>query len=374
MDLTATVYSDEASMANGSNGESALSMVTPQIVEEPETGLVPQAQAQSVAGLYGDQRIFVNAPQYHWHVQGAVGVDDEARQHIVALAQRLHQFGHQTEERELELWHRLSNVADVPGVERRLATAQERWESEYNKCIAELSDFVNKEINDFRRSIVVMSDSLSDLRLFNTHHRESVQATSERMERVQNQMTSIRSDLKEQIERAIQDVKTELSTEFKAALDRKVVSLETYVESRVNEVRRETSSTLDQLKETVAAVCESQERMWRAIDGMSKDVQELVQKDAGTEEDEDTEPMPATEEPVLVETSAIAQPTPEKTVPARTFFTIPEEDVVSVKDSVTSGLLAHGSMEGMEAGGSSGQPAAPQFKSWWKFCGWSWGH
>ena len=172
MDLTATVYSDEASMANGSNGESALPMVTPQIVEEPETGLVPQAQAQPVAGLFGDQRIFVNAPQYHWHVQGAVGADDEARQHIVALAQRLHQFGHRTEERELELWHRLSNVADASGVERRLATAQERWESEYNKFIAELSNFVNKEINDFRSSIVVMSESLRDVRVFNTQNRE----------------------------------------------------------------------------------------------------------------------------------------------------------------------------------------------------------
>ena len=218
MDLTATVYSDEASMANGSNGESALPMVTPQIVEEPETGLVPQAQAQPVAGLFGDQRIFVNAPQYHWHVKGAVGADDEARQHIVALAQRLHQFGHRTEERELELWHRLSNVADVHGVERRLATAQERWESEYNKFIAELSNFVNKEINDFRSSTVVMSDSLSDLRIFNTHHRKSVQATSQRMEGVHNQVTSIRCDLKEQIEQAILDVKTELRTEFKAAL------------------------------------------------------------------------------------------------------------------------------------------------------------
>ena len=59
-------------MANGSNGESTLPMVTPQIVEELEMGLVPQAQAQPVAGLFGDQRIFVNAPQYHWHVQGAV--------------------------------------------------------------------------------------------------------------------------------------------------------------------------------------------------------------------------------------------------------------------------------------------------------------
>ena len=100
-----------------------------------------------------------------------MGVDDEARQHIVALAQRLHQFGHWTEERELELWHRLSNATNVPGVEHRLATTQEMWESEYNKFIAELSNFVNKEINDFRRSIVVMSNSLKELRISNTHYR-----------------------------------------------------------------------------------------------------------------------------------------------------------------------------------------------------------
>ena len=76
------------------------------------------------------------------------------------------------------MWHRLSNGADVPRVERRLATAQETWESEYNKFIAELSNFVNKEINDFRCSIAVMTDSLRDLRLFNTQNRESVQAMS----------------------------------------------------------------------------------------------------------------------------------------------------------------------------------------------------
>ena len=108
------------------------------------------------------------------------------------------------------------------------------------------------------------------------------------MDRVQNRVTSIRSDLKEQIDRAVQEVKTELRTEFKAALDKTTVSLETYMETRLNKVRQDTNSTLEQLKETVAAVYESQERMWRTIDGMSKDVQELVQKDAGTEEGEDT--------------------------------------------------------------------------------------
>ena len=82
---------------------------------------------------------------------------------LCALAQRLHQFGHRTEERELELWHRLSNVADVVGVERRLAIAQETWESEYNKFIAELSNFVNKEISEFRQRIFSVGESTTQL-------------------------------------------------------------------------------------------------------------------------------------------------------------------------------------------------------------------
>ena len=74
-----TVYSDEASMVNGSNGESALQVVSPQAIDEPEVGLVPQVETQPVASLFGDRRIFLNAPQYHWHVQGAVGADKEAK-------------------------------------------------------------------------------------------------------------------------------------------------------------------------------------------------------------------------------------------------------------------------------------------------------
>ena len=67
------------------------------------------------------------------------------------------------------------------------------------------------------------------------------------MDRVQNQVTSIRSDLKEQIDRAVQEVKTELRTEFKGSLDKKAVLLEMYVEMRVNEDRQSTASTLDRV-------------------------------------------------------------------------------------------------------------------------------
>ena len=77
-DPNVIVYSDGASMVNGSNGAPKFLVVTPQLVEELEMGLVPQAQAQPVAELLGDQLIFVSAPQYHWHVQGAMGANDEA--------------------------------------------------------------------------------------------------------------------------------------------------------------------------------------------------------------------------------------------------------------------------------------------------------
>ena len=52
------VYSDEASMANGSNGESTLWVVNLHGIEEPEMGVVPQTKAQPVAPLFGGQRIF----------------------------------------------------------------------------------------------------------------------------------------------------------------------------------------------------------------------------------------------------------------------------------------------------------------------------
>ena len=76
-------YSDEISMGNGngSNGVPTLFAVVPSVVvEEPEANLVPQiALQQPSEDLLGDQRIFLHAPQDHWHIQGAAGVDDEAR-------------------------------------------------------------------------------------------------------------------------------------------------------------------------------------------------------------------------------------------------------------------------------------------------------
>ena len=98
-----------------------------------------------------------------------MGADDEAKQHIVALEQRLHQFGHGTEEREMELWYRLSSAMDLPRVERQLARNQEIWEAEYNKFSNELSAFVNKELNDFWHNIVSMGEFVTGFHISSTH-------------------------------------------------------------------------------------------------------------------------------------------------------------------------------------------------------------
>ena len=78
---------------------------------------------------------------------------------------------------------------------------------------------------------------------------------------------------------------------------------------------QDTASTLEELKSTVAAVCETQERMWRAIDNMSKEVQELVQGYVGTKGGEETKPVPTdsnlVEEKLALEAEPSIPPLPQ---------------------------------------------------------------
>ena len=77
------------------------------------------------------------------------------------------------------------------------------------------------------------------------------------MDRIKKQVTSIRSDLQEQIERVVHEVKTKLRTNFTAALNKKVPLLEARVAARINEVLQDTIFTLEELKTIVAAAYES---------------------------------------------------------------------------------------------------------------------
>ena len=119
----------------------------------------------------------------------------------------------------MELWHQLSCAVDLPRVECQLAKNQEIWEAKYNKFVNEFSVFVNKELSEFRCSIMSLGEST-------TQSHGSAQATSRRIDRIQKEVTSIRSDLKEKIDRAMQEAKAELRTEFAAMINQKVVLLE----------------------------------------------------------------------------------------------------------------------------------------------------
>ena len=106
-------------MASGNgNGDSLNPIASPSAVEEVSNVLVPQIPAQTTPPLFDDRRIFISAPQYHWHVTKG---DTEARQHIIALAQQLYEFGQRTEAREAEMWRRLGLVPITDVMQATLA-------------------------------------------------------------------------------------------------------------------------------------------------------------------------------------------------------------------------------------------------------------
>ena len=101
--------------------------------------------------------------------------------------------------------------------------------------------------------------------------------------------------------------------ESAAMINRKVVLLEARVEAKVNEVRQDIISLLEELKATVVAAREGQEKMGQAMERMSNELQELVQRDVGTEGEEETNQLPATTNwdkylPTPTATSLLEQP------------------------------------------------------------------
>ena len=105
------VYTNEEEMSNGHNEDALPQPVVPH-VEEPESDVVPGAAVPRGSGEFtlGGPRIFVQAPQYHWHSTASVGTGAEAREHLVALERWVFAFGKQMEEREVELLARIAQL------------------------------------------------------------------------------------------------------------------------------------------------------------------------------------------------------------------------------------------------------------------------
>ena len=117
----------------------------------------------------------------------------------------------------------------------------------------------------------------------------------------------------------------------------------------------------------MAAVRESQEKMGQAMERISNELQELVQRDAGTEGEEETDSLLVTTNwdedlPTPPTTSSSEQPIFSTPSPWLAGIPESEEEKANVKDSVTSGLPVQGHGEGVEASGLSRHPAVPEFK------------
>ena len=102
--------------------------------------------------------------------------------------------------------------------------------------------------------------------------------------------------------------------------------------------------------------------MGQAMERMSNEVQELVQRDAGTEDEEEAYPLPVTtncDENLPTPSTASSWDQPLPSTPSPWLARIPEseEEKASAKDSVTSGLPTQEYGEGVEASGSTGRPA-----------------
>ena len=91
--------------------------------------------------------------------------------------------------------------------------------------------------------------------------------------------------------------------------------------------------------------------MWGAIERISKDLQELIQRDAGTNGEDEADPAPMTTNLDATESA------PTKTIPIGTPWSWlegkPEEEESNIKDSVTSGLPSKWPSVGGEASMSS---------------------
>ena len=89
--------------------------------------------------------------------------------------------------------------------------------------------------------------------------------------------------------------------------------------------------------------------MWGAIERISKDLQELIQRDAGTDGEDEVDPAPTTinlDVAELVLAKIVSTGTPWSWL-----VDMPEEEEANVKDSVTLGLAS----KWLGVGGSGGQ-------------------
>ena len=85
-------------------------------------------------------------------------------------------------------------------------------------------------------------------------------------------MESVRSDQKEEAEREIGYTILGLKNDIMKGVDKEIATQETRWEVKMSEIRQSTVTRLQEIKDFMAAVRDSQQKMWGAIERMSKEL------------------------------------------------------------------------------------------------------
>ena len=133
-----------------------------------------------------------------------------------------------------------------------------------------------------------------------------------------------------------------------------MIALETRLMHSMNEDHQTTAIRLQEINDLVVVARDGQQKVWGAIKRISKDLQEMIQRDASTDGEDEADLAPATTN------LDVAVSAPIETVPLGTSWSwlkgIPEEEESSIKDPITSRLPSKRPSVGGEASGSGGQP------------------
>ena len=149
----------------------------------------------------------------------------------------------------MEISHRLGSTVELPEVERQVARNQQVMANEYDQFVQKLSDFVNQEFSQFGQRLTLLEGTSQKIQDNGTQACEVSQTMVERVNKVEEQTTSIRSNLKTEAYLIVGYKNTELKTEILTKVDRKMTALETYLMHCMNEDRQTTTTHLQEIND-----------------------------------------------------------------------------------------------------------------------------
>ena len=126
---------------------------------------MPQEVHPPQEALFGDTRIFIHAPQFHWHDYGpeTMDVDRDARNQIMDLADLLHTFGRRTEAREMELWGRVQETLRTQEVHQLVSGVETSMQEASAQFAQTMYQYVEEEVAKLVDDLAALGTDLQDL-------------------------------------------------------------------------------------------------------------------------------------------------------------------------------------------------------------------